>query len=316
MDKIWLAGTLLCTLAFWLADGLVLHVYIRMKYKRHPYAQSLKTTMIGLLYNNLTPFGTGAQPIQVYDLTQDGVSAGDALSFVMVKSLLYQVCLTIYAVTVLMFTFSFFIERIPRFDLLLWFGVGLNTFVVILVCAIAINKSATEKLAHTAVKMLAAVRIIKNQDRILASLDKHIYLFNESVTLIYQRIEMLILGFLLTVLQQTLFYCLPYCIYRSFNLHGDAFMLFLSAQAILSLIMTYVPIPGGSGVAESGFYLFFTLFFAQGVIMPAVFIWRFLTYYSTIIVGGAVSFYDSRRHKEKQAHAVPGIITSGVPPKE
>ena len=298
MKKDWLAGMVLCTLAFWLTDGLILHIYIRMKYKKHSYLKSLKTTMIGLLYNSLTPFGTGAQPMQIYDLTQDGVSAGDAVSFVMVKSLLYQACLTIYAVAVLMFTFSFFIERIPRFDLLLWVGVGLNTFVVVLGCAIAINKTAVWKISHALVTLLAKIRIIKSQDKVLASLNRHIVIFHESVSLMYQRVEMLVFGFLLTVLQQTLFYCLPYCIYRSFNLHGDAFMLFLSAQAILSLIMTYVPIPGGSGFAESGFYLFFTLFFAQGVIMPAVFIWRFLTYYSTIIVGGAISFFDSRRHRK------------------
>ncbi|MCL2352371.1 MAG: flippase-like domain-containing protein [Firmicutes bacterium] len=299
MDKRWLAGMIACTLAFWFTDGMVLHVYIRMKYKRHRYFQSLKTTMIGLLYNNLTPFASGGQPMQVYDLARDGIDAGDAASFVAVKTILYQTCLTVYAVAVLASTFSFFRAHIPRFGLLLWAGIGVNTVFVAALGAVAVNKSAARKLARAAVGFLSALRIIKKRERALESLNKQITLFNESFALIYQKKDRLILGFALTVLQQTLYYCLPFCIYKSFSLSGSAFTLLLGAQAILSLIMAFVPLPGGSGVAESGFYLFFALFFAQSVIMPAVFIWRFLTYYSTIIVGGAVSFIDSRRSGKK-----------------
>jgi len=305
MDKGWLAGMILCTLAFWLTDGLILHVYIKMKYKKHSYIKSVKTTMIGLLYNNLTPFASGGQPMQVYDLAQDGIDAGDAASFITVKTILYQTCLTVYAVAVLASTLGFFRQNIPRFDLLLWAGIGFNTVFVAIICAIAINKKAAGKIAHGVVRLLSAVRLVKNREKSAASVDKHIAQFRESFALIYQNKSMLILGFLLTILQQTLYYCLPFCIYKSFDLSGAAFTLLLGAQAILSLIMAFVPVPGGSGVAEGGFYLFFALFFTQGVIMPAVFIWRFLTYYSTIIIGGIVSFYDShRRSKLKQVKGI------------
>jgi len=297
INKTWLIGMVFCTLAFWLTEGLILHIYIRMKYTKHSFIKSLKTTMIGLLYNNLTPYGTGSQPMQVYDLMQDGIGAGDAASFITVKTLLYQTCLTVYAVIVLIFTFNFFMERIPKLAQLMWIGVGINSLFVGATCIIAINKATAEKIALVLIKFFVKIRIIKNRNKIAASLNKHIALFNESFILIYQRKDKLVLGFLLTFLQQTFFYCLPYCIYRSFNMHGGSFILILSAQAILSLIMAFVPIPGGSGVAESGFYLFFDLFFAQGVIMPAVFIWRFLTYYSTIIAGGTVSFFVSRKKR-------------------
>jgi len=295
INKFWLAGMVICMLAFWLADGSVLHVYVAMKYKNHSYIKSLKTTMIGLLYNNLTPFGTGGQPMQVYDLTLDNVSAGDAVSFVMVKTLLYQMCLIVYAAAVLIFTFGFFRERIPHLALLMWAGVCINVVFITAVCAVSLKKAAAEKIAAVIVRLLAALRIVKNRGRVTELFNMQITRFNRSFTLLFQKRDKLILGFLLTVLQQTLYYCLPYCIYRGFNMSGVSFALILSAQAIFSLIMTFVPIPGGSGVAESGFYLFYELFFTQGDIMPAVFLWRFLTYYSTIIVGGAVGFYDSHR---------------------
>ena len=294
MDRAWLAGMSSCTLAFWVTDGLILHLYIKMKYAEHSFARSMRAAMIGLLYNNLTPFATGGQPMQVYDLTRSGVGAGDAVSVVTVKTIIYQVCLTVYAVAVLAFTFRFFQARVPRFDLLLWAGMAANAVFVAAICAVAINRAAAVKIARAVVRFLSALRIIKRREKAVASLERQITLFHESFTLIYQKKDRLFFGFLLTILQQTLYYCLPFCIYRSFGLSGAAFAMILGAQAILTLIMAFVPLPGGSGFAESGFYLFFTLFFTPGVIMPAVFIWRFLTYYSTIIVGGAVSFLAGR----------------------
>ena len=300
INKRWLTVMIVCMLLFWFTDGLVLHVFVRMKYKSHTLAKSIKTTMIGLLYNNLTPFGSGGQPIQVYDMTRDSVGAGDAASYITVKTLLYQMCLTVYAIAVLAFTYGFFKDHIPQFAHLLWVAAGINTLLSAAVCAIALNKAASKKIADAAVKLLSKIRVLKNRDKIAGSLTKHIALFNESFILIFQKKNRLILGSVLTVLQQTFYYCLPYCIYRSFNMTGDSFALILGSQAILSLLMAFVPIPGGSGAAESGFYVFFTLFFPDGVIMPAMFIWRFLTYYSTIIVGGAVSFYDSHKKGQRE----------------
>jgi uncharacterized membrane protein YbhN (UPF0104 family) len=56
--------------------------------------------------------------------------------------------------------------------------------------------------------------------------------------------------------------------------------------------------PGSSGAVETGFYFFFGVFFTPGTIMPAVIIWRFLTYYLCIIAGGFVSLFGIKRKKD------------------
>jgi uncharacterized protein (TIRG00374 family) len=294
----WLTATFLCTALFWLTDGFILHRLVKLKYRRHRFADTFKSTVIGFLYNCLTPFASGGQPMQIYDMTKSGVDAGDAASYVTVKSVVYQICLTIYAAVAAIFTFGFFRERVPHFIFFLCVGMFVNAVFVIGLLAVIYNKNAAVKLGLLFIALLVKLRIIKNREKATQATLTQIALFNESFRLILRGAKELALSFALTVLQLTLYYCLPYLIYRCFNLSGESFHLILFAQSILMLITAFVPMPGSSGAVETGFYFFFGVFFTPGTIMPAVIIWRFLTYYLCIIAGGFASLFGIKR-KEK-----------------
>ncbi|MDR1665008.1 MAG: flippase-like domain-containing protein [Clostridiales bacterium] len=297
MDFFWLAATVACVFLFWLTDGIILHLYIKTKYKEHRFVSTFKTTAIGFLYNCLTPFASGGQPMQVYDMAKGGVDAGDAASYITVKSIVYQICLTVFAVVSAIFTLRFFNENIPHF---IWFfavGIAVNAAFVAAAFVIIVNKAAATKLGMFFLKILVRLRIVKNKEKAVDSLNKHISLFNESFQAIYQKKWLLASSFLVTLIQLALYYSLPYFIYRGFHLSGGAFGLMVSAQAILTLITAFFPMPGSSGAVETGFYFFFEMFFAYDAIMPAMIIWRMLTYYLCIIGGGAVSLLGMVKRK-------------------
>ena len=76
----------------------------------------------------------------------------------------------------------------------------------------------------------------------------------------------------------------------------EALALCTFIQAAISLI----PTPGNSGAAETYFYLIFSTFW------PTM-IWRFLCYYSFIIIGVLIYGYNAlvklrERNKEKKAN--------------
>ena len=58
------------------------------------------------------------------------------------------------------------------------------------------------------------------------------------------------------------------------------------------IIGNFVPIPGGSGGIEYGFLAFFELYLPPGPLRSALIVWRGITYYLGIIVGGcALGFF-------------------------
>lgn len=70
----WILGGLLCIVLYWLFESVVLHVATKQLDNRQTFKNSLKISMIGQLFNCITPFSSGGQPVQAYYMTKDGVS--------------------------------------------------------------------------------------------------------------------------------------------------------------------------------------------------------------------------------------------------
>ena len=58
------------------------------------------------------------------------------------------------------------------------------------------------------------------------------------------------------------------------------------SSAYVYLIGAFVPIPGASGGIEYGFTQFFGNFLEGSIISAMLIVWRFLTYYLGVIIGG------------------------------
>jgi len=91
-----------------------------------------------------------------------------------------------------------------------------------------------------------------------------------------------------------LFYLIPFFVFKSFdlNINIGIFEVIVCSSFTL-LIGNFVPIPGGSGGIEFGFMQFFSSFVSNSILASALIIWRFITYYLGIIVGGiSLSFFE------------------------
>ena len=55
-DIKWVLGGVLCILFFWFCEGLTLHLPLKKLYPEQKFSESLRISMIGQLFNNITPF--------------------------------------------------------------------------------------------------------------------------------------------------------------------------------------------------------------------------------------------------------------------
>ena len=90
--------------------------------------------------------------------------------------------------------------------------------------------------------------------------------------------------YVLTAIQLTSIFIIPYCIYRAFHLHGASMVSMICAQSFVTMSSSLVPIPGASGAAEGASSIFFSPFFDETTIKSAIALSRFITYYFTILI--------------------------------
>ena len=96
--------------------------------------------------------------------------------------------------------------------------------------------------------------------------------------------KMLTLICFLTVIQLTFIFAIPYTVYRAFNFYGARVFDMITGQAFVTMVSSFMPLPGGSGAAEGSFYVFFEMFFTPNTIKSAILVWRIITYFMNIII--------------------------------
>lgn len=78
------------------------------------------------------------------------------------------------------------------------------------------------------------------------------------------------------------------------------------ASLVIYLLMPFVPVPGGSGVGELGFYSIFSSFLDSGLAGLLTLVWRFFDFYLGLLAGGAAFLLVLRDVRRRAGVPDPG----------
>jgi len=288
LSPLWLIAAMVSMVLYWVFEALALHVLVHHIYPKRRFLRSFRIAMVGQLYNAITPFASGGQPMQLYEMTvNDGMSMGSASSVMTRKCLVFQTGVTVFSLVALVYAYSFFAENISGFLVVTGLGLLLNLLYLGALLLLAYNRKLTTKLTNGVVKLLMKLRLVKNPRTIHERVDNQLKLFHESSHMFSNARPVVVMSYVFTFLQLCCYFLIPYCVYRAFGLVGAPVAMMVAAAAYVYMISAFMPLPGGSGAAESSFYMLFLLFFSNSVIAPAMLLWRTITYYSCLIAGAA-----------------------------
>lgn len=292
----WLFVALLLMILFWLLESSVFHLIVRCFHKKQRFRSSVTTSMIGQLFNCITPFSSGGQPVQAYHMTKTGIPLGISSSCLLIKFIVYQIVLTIYSIVVLVAKWEYFSSQISGFGYLVFIGFLINTGVMFFLFAICFFKNLTQKIAFGVIRLLTKLKLLKKPDEITNRVAKELAEFHEGFLLLRKHLRMMITTFVLTALQLTVQFSIPYFLCLTFRVNTLSPTLVICALSFVTMISSFVPLPGASGGAEYSFYTFFSSFFKDtSLINLILLLWRLLTFYLPIIVGLCVFVFALRK---------------------
>lgn len=285
-DKRWLAAGSGCMLLYWALESGCLHLAARKAWPRQRLRTSVVTSMIGQLFNCITPFASGGQPIQAFYMTRGGMPVGKATSVLLAKFIVYQTVLALYSAAVLLFEYRNFSENIAGFTKLALIGFAVNAAVVVVLFSVGFFPKITSGFFRSCVAILGRLRLIRDPDAAVASVDREITAFHQGFTEL--RRERAVMGSMavMTVFQLTAYFLVPYCVLMALGVDHLHVTDVVASAAFILMISSFVPLPGASGGAEGSFYVFFQMFFkASGSVSVAILLWRLITFYLPIVVG-------------------------------
>jgi len=296
VDYIWVLAGIGCLIIHWCCEALTLHIPLKRMYKTQTFKNSFKVAMIGLLFNNITPFSSGGQPMQAYELSKSGKRVSDSLSIFAIKFIITQIALVVTTLTVIVFEFNFFTQLMQNFIWIAIIGFLINILAIIIVFIAGVKKRVITIITTPIIRFLGKIHIIKNPDNAIEKLDKSIDNFREQFKIMKSEKKMVLKMFIIACIQSLVYYSITYMVYRAFGNSGISFWQIIPVQAFLLLIMTFIPTPGSGIGAEGGFLLLFNSIFKQGTINMSILFWRMYTFYLPIIVGALFLIPTKRKN--------------------
>lgn len=298
LKPIWLLAFFACWLCYMLCETLSLYVFLKQQDVKISFFSLIKIAIIGNYYSNITPASTGGQPIQVYYLKKLNVPIGIGSSILTVKFFIFQLSVLSIASFFWIFNSQFVYERLQGRMWILYLGYFFNSISVVGVFALAINKRLVNFLSRSIIKLLHFLKIVKNKELAMHKVNKVFDSFSESVNMIRKNAMHLLVQYIITICQMLCMYSITVCLYWAFGKEGYSVFDIFTLVSLLYIGAAYTPLPGASGAQEGGFALFFRGIFPNAALFSALIIWRFFTYYLTLLAGILVSikmFFKSKK---------------------
>lgn len=286
-----------CIGAYWGLETIIHHVLVGRIYKGNRLWNSFKVVMSGHFFNAITPFASGGQPMQAFIMMKQGVPLGTSASVLLSKFIVYQITLTLYTLLVLILELKFFVTKVKGIIYVSLIGFAVNLAVVVVLIMAAFMKERAKKIGFALINLLHKLHLIHSPYFSKKKIIKQVDLFNVNVTEMRKNKLLLLQVGILTVGQLTVYFLIPYAVYRAFGLAGAEVFMIISAAAFIMMFSAFIPSPGSSGVAEGSFFLLFQLFFPQAILPVAVLCWRIITFYVPLCVGGIITMLPNQKNR-------------------
>lgn len=285
-------------------DTIVTYIFVRSQFKTFRFIDALKVAFVGVFFAAVTPSSTGGQPMQLYLMSKMNIGVGFGSACMTQKFIVYQILSAGFSIFSVFARFDYFQSVFTNFwsTLFVILGFTVQMIVTSMFLIISFSRGLTKKLMSLIYIIMKKLRFVKNPDKKMDRLRAEVDMFHTANRLLLGNVKMLIVTYILVFFQVIAILSVPYFIYISFGMPeiavangksvGTLFD-FVCIQSFVLFTSNLVPLPGASGGAELAFTMYFGQFFIVAninKIKPAILLWRFVTYYGSLIISAPFSY--------------------------
>lgn len=297
----WLLVGLMLMLIFVSFESIIIHYLMKSLSCAINFIHCLKYSFVGFFVSAITPSATGGQPVQMYYMKSDGVPLTESSLVLMIVTIAYKAVLLLLAAVMLVVNSEFVMAHITGIEFIMIFGILVNIIVIGFLFLLVFRQSFAKKLVGNTILWLGRHGIVKNYHskikRIIASMSK----YNQSAAYLKSHKKIIFNVFVITTIQRLSLFAITWAVYKAFGLSGVSAFEIITLQLIISLAVDNLPLPGGLGVSEGIFLLFFEEIFTEKYLTAGLLISRGFNYYAIIIIGGIVTAIAQLTRKKHTA---------------
>ena len=282
-----------CMTCFSVCEAINLKIAFKLFKDKVSFKDAYKYAISGFFVASITPSSTGGDPMQLYLMTKDKIKISHGALALLVKLLAYEMVAVSMGIISFLYSRKLFLQiyhNLGPLKYLIFVGVFLNVLVGTIYFLIIFCKPVILFLVELLSKFLNKIHF-KKTDSFITSLNIQVEEYSKASTYLKQNKIVFLKIFLITLLQFTLFYSIPYFVYLSLGFDEYSIFTFISLQSILFVSVSSLPFPGAVGVSEAAFMKIYSSMFPDVILGSAMVITRFINFYIFVLFAGIMMSY-------------------------
>lgn len=287
---------LLSAVSCFVLEGAVLAILTKMYKRSFKVYQGILNGFIGGFFSAITPFSSGGQFAQAYTFSRQGVRPADSASILVMLFIVSQAVIIIYGAFAMIFGYEATISNMKNIQILgLDFspmalsivGFCINIFALLFLFVMAYSKWIHRFILTRVIGLGGKLHLIKDPERKKTSLAAQVATFRIELGRLMKNWWIMLLTGVLEFVKFTIYNMMPFLAGMALSAPMEGkFIESIWASSYLSMITSFIPIPGASGGVEYGFYLLFSKIYGDAAITSAAnILYRSISFYFTLLIG-------------------------------
>lgn len=269
---------------------------------------SFSTAVLGKYYDNVTPFGSGGQPFQMFNLGRK-LDVGLATSVPIADFIVNQLMFTLMAIAVFIINPAV-MDGNEFLRIAAYVGAGFYAVVPIAVIVFSVFPGVIRSLAKFFCKAGYKLRLVKDLDGAILKATGGVQKYSDSLVSVGKKKGNLVCNAVISAIAWIALNSMPYLVLRSCGVNADYFNTVCMSFFVYAAI-TVVPTPGNAGAAEGAFYVIFQSL-SGGFLFWGTMLWRFCVYYFSLISGLSVTVYQYFKANKKEKAILSSVAEAAV----
>lgn len=297
--RILIPGVLLVLFFIW-GESIILWYMMRSFGIRLKKRICFLFSSVGFFFSCITPSASGGQPMQVYYMKKEKIPIPVATVILMVVTITYKLVLVVVGLGILLFGKAFQALYLGEVLPVFYLGVALNVFCVTFMTVLVFHPALAETILTKGMRLLEKLHFLRRREERGRKLREAMQVYRETAAYLEKHKGVIAGVILITFVQRMALFAVTWVVYLAFGFTGanpwDVIML----QAVISVSVDMLPLPGGMGISEALFLRIFPTIF-QGMLLPGMVLSRGLGYYSQLLISAlftiVAQLYYTLRHK-------------------
>lgn len=165
-----------------------------------------------------------------------------------------------------------------------YLGIGLNVFCVTAMLILVFHPALARTILVLGLKIVEKLHLMKRKESRLKKLEASMEVYQNTAAYLGTHKMVLVNVLAITFAQRFALFAATWFVYRAFHLSGISFITIVLLQAVISVSVDMLPLPGGMGISETLFLKIFPPVFGSTLLLPAMVLSRGLGYYGELLV--------------------------------